>query len=229
MTRHYGEVRVLNGTNLTLNAGEAVAIIGPSGSGKSTLLHVAGLLDAPNGGQVRINGTAITATTDDARAALRNQQCGFIYQFHHLLREFTALENVLMPNQIGGKLNAAEATTRAQELLSSVGLAKRISHFPHQLSGGEQQRVAIARALMNRPALLLADEPTGNLDPHTAEEVTELLFNLISKEQMAALIVTHNPTLAARCHRVLHMHEGVLVEAAQPAKTPNPTKRKKAA
>ncbi len=213
--RHFGETVILQGVNLTIHQGEAVAIVGPSGSGKSTLLHVAGLLDSPDQGRVVLNGQDVGKLRDDARAKLRNQACGFVYQFHHLLREFTALENVILPSTIGGK--RAEAP-RATALLQAVGLGHRLHHLPSQLSGGEQQRVAIARALMNRPALLLADEPTGNLDPHTAEAVTEVLFNLIAQAGMAALIVTHNPILAARCHRQFTMYEGVLQEvgAAKP-------------
>lgn len=222
ITRHYAEgaerIDVLRGASLTLHAGEAVAIVGPSGSGKSTLLHVAGLLDAPNSGTLQIQSKPIAALTDDARAALRNTHCGFVYQFHHLLREFTALENVLMPAQIAGPITATQRT-RAEHLLRTVGLAHRINHLPSQLSGGEQQRVAIARALMNKPSVLLADEPTGNLDPHTAEEVTDALFALIETEGMAALLVTHNPALAARCHHTYTMHEGVLEKASIKAKT----------
>ena len=210
--RHYGDVHVLNGAHLSVRAGEAVAIVGPSGSGKSTLLHVAGLLDTPDSGKVLLQGKDVAKLGDDAKALLRNTSCGFVYQFHHLLREFTALENVLIPARIaGGRGDEA----RARRLLQAVGLEKRLHHLPSQLSGGEQQRVAIARALMNKPTLLLSDEPTGNLDPHTAETVADLLFGLMREEGMAALMVTHNPSLAARCDRVLTMHEGVLTEAAQ--------------
>ncbi|HEX2858721.1 MAG TPA: ABC transporter ATP-binding protein [Alphaproteobacteria bacterium] len=211
--RHYGEgptrVNVLDGVDLAIKAGEAVAIIGPSGSGKSTLLHVAGLLDTPDSGDVFINGNNAAKLTDDARANLRGQSMGFVYQHHHLLKEFTALENVLMPALIQGKATAA-AKARANALLKSVGLEKRTAHYPTQLSGGEQQRVAIARALMNNPQLLLADEPTGNLDPHTAEGVADLLFKLVKTEKLALLMVTHNPALAKRCNRTLQMNEGAL-------------------
>ena len=210
--RHYGDVHVLNGVNLSVKAGESVAIVGPSGSGKSTLLHVAGLLDSPDSGKVLLQGKDVAKLGDDAKAALRNSSCGFVYQFHHLLREFTALENVLIPSRIAG---GRGDETRARQLLQAVGLGARLQHLPSQLSGGEQQRVAIARALMNKPALLLADEPTGNLDPHTAETVADLLFGLMREEGMAALMVTHNPSLAARCDRVLTMHEGVLTDAAK--------------
>ncbi len=208
--RHYGEgpacVNVLHGINLTVKAGEAVAIIGPSGSGKSTLLHVAGLLDTPDSGDVLINGKDAAKLTDDQRAHLRGQSMGFVYQHHHLLKEFTALENVMMPALINGKADEK----RAAHLLEQVGLAKRANHYPTQMSGGEQQRAAIARALMNNPQLLLADEPTGNLDPHTADGVADMLFKLVKTEGLALLMVTHNPQLAKRCHRTLHMNDGIL-------------------
>ena len=214
VARWYGDgpkkVDVLRGVDLKVLPGQTVAIIGPSGSGKSTLLHVAGLLDRPNKGKVLVEGGDTAKLSDDARAELRNVVCGFVYQFHHLLREFTALENVLMPCMIGGKRNE-EAGSRAEELLMAVGLGKRVGHYPYQLSGGEQQRVALARALMNRPKVLLADEPTGNLDPHTAEDVVNMLFKLVKDEGMGALIVTHNPELAARCDVVLRMEEGLLI------------------
>ncbi len=203
--RWYGDagnrVQVLDGVDLTLKARESVAIVGPSGSGKSTLLHIAGLLDKPNRGQVIVNGQDTAQMTDAQLSAIRNQHMGFVYQHHHLLREFTATENVGMPGLIGGTANP----TRAVNLLKEVGLGHRLNHYPTQLSGGEQQRVAIARALMNKPSLLLADEPTGNLDPHTAEAVTDMLFSLIEKEDMAALIVTHNMDLARRCKRRIEM------------------------
>lgn len=200
-------VNVLKDVDFTIKAGESVAIVGPSGSGKSTLLHLAGLLDKPNAGQVWVGGQQANGLSDAQQAALRNQKFGFVYQHHHLLREFTAVENVAMPARIGGgqRSEVKVMAARAEELLVAVGLSHRLHHFPSQLSGGEQQRVAIARALMNRPALLLADEPTGNLDPHTADTVTDLLFNLIEQQGMAALIVTHNPALAARCSRVVRM------------------------
>jgi lipoprotein-releasing system ATP-binding protein len=211
ISRWYGEgetkVDVLKGCDLEINAGTSVAIVGPSGSGKSTLLHVAGLLDRPDKGQVLVGGVDISKLNDDKVAGLRNETCGFVYQFHHLLREFTALENVTMPALIGGRRYDAG---RARELLEEVGLGHRGGHFPNQMSGGEQQRVAIARALMNRPKLLLADEPTGNLDPHTAEEVVNMLFGLIKNQGMSALIVTHNLELAQRCDVVLRMDQGHL-------------------
>lgn len=213
--RVYGDkdksVRVLNGVDLVIPKGQAVAIVGPSGSGKSTLLHVAGLLDRPDRGEVLMDGVNVAGLNDDAVAALRNASCGFVYQFHHLLREFTAVENVLMPWRIGGQGGSlGEAEVRARELLAQVGLAARGGHYPSQLSGGEQQRVALARALMNKPKLLLADEPTGNLDPQTADGVIDVLFNVIEQEGMSALIVTHNMALANLCGRVWRMEEGRL-------------------
>lgn len=203
------KVQVLQGVDLTIGAGESVAIVGPSGSGKSTLLHVAGLLDKPSKGVVKVAGEEVKAWGDEAVSAVRNASFGFVYQFHHLLREFTAEENVLIPALIGGKATK-ETYARAAELLKAVGLSKRVGHYPHELSGGEQQRVALARALMNKPKLLLADEPTGNLDPHTAEGVMEMLFGLIENEGMSALIVTHNLELAKQCGRALKMDEGLL-------------------
>ena len=215
IARWYGDgdtrVEVLKGSELVIPAGTSVAIVGPSGSGKSTLLHVAGLLDKPDAGQVLVNGQDIGRLNDDAVAALRNVTCGFVYQFHHLLREFTALENVLMPAKIGARGGGRGVdVARGEALLEKVGLGHRKGHYPSQLSGGEQQRVAIARALMNQPKLLLADEPTGNLDPHTAEDVVAMLFGLVKSEGMSALIVTHNMELAARCDVQLRMEQGHL-------------------
>jgi lipoprotein-releasing system ATP-binding protein len=203
------KVQVLQGVDLTIGVGESVAIVGPSGSGKSTLLHVAGLLDKPSKGVVKVAGSEVRAWGDEAVSAVRNASFGFVYQFHHLLREFTAEENVMIPALIGGKATQ-EMQARAADLLKAVGLTKRAGHYPHELSGGEQQRVALARALMNKPKLLLADEPTGNLDPHTAEGVMEMLFGLIENEGMSALIVTHNLELAKQCGRQLAMNEGLL-------------------
>lgn len=213
--RWYGEgegrVSVLEGVDLTIPAGKSVAIVGPSGSGKSTLLHVAGLLDKPDAGEVLVGGMDVAKLNDDNVAGIRNASCGFVYQFHHLLREFTALENVFLPSLIGTR-NEARGTRveRAKSLLEAVGLGHRAGHYPSQMSGGEQQRVAIARALMNKPKLLLADEPTGNLDPHTADEVVEMLFGLIKDEGMSALIVTHNMELAGKCDFVYRMENGIL-------------------
>ena len=222
VSRSYGtgptEVPVLHGVDFALHVGEAVAIVGPSGSGKSTLMHVLGLLDAPSSGAVLMQGRPVAGLADDRLAELRNRHVGFVYQFHHLLREFTALENVLMPAWLAAATPAQRAAhlTRATQLLAQVGLAHRLHHLPSQLSGGEQQRVALARALMNLtgangPHMLLADEPTGNLDPYTAGEVADVLFQLVAEHGLAVVLVTHNPALAARCHRVLEMRAGRLV------------------
>ena len=213
ITRSYatndGAVEVLRNANLTLKAGELVALIGPSGSGKSTLLHIAGLLDSPQTGNIVIAGIDATHASDAARTRLRNQHIGFIYQFHNLLPELTALENVMMPQLIAGvKIKVAKA--RASELLARLGLAERVTHLPAQLSGGEQQRVAIARALANKPPLILADEPTGNLDPVTAEAVTQLLLEVAREEGAAALVATHNMALAKRLTRAVTIKNGVI-------------------
>ncbi|MFM9890422.1 MAG: ABC transporter ATP-binding protein [Rickettsiales bacterium] len=208
-----GELKVLNGATLTLNAGELTALVGPSGSGKSTLLHIAGLLDAAQSGVVEIAGEDVTRASDAKRTKLRNQHLGFIYQFHNLLPELSALENVMLPQRIGGT-SANAAKSRATELLTRLGLAARLTHLPSQLSGGEQQRVAIARALANKPAVILADEPTGNLDPATSESVTDLLLQIAAEEQVAALIATHNMTLAKRLHRAVTLRDGQIVDAA---------------
>ena len=200
---------VLRGVNLTIKRGEIVALLGPSGSGKTTLLQIAGLLENPTSGDVIIDGKIVTSTADEYRTGLRRTKLGFVYQFHHLLPDFTALENLLLPQYVAG-VARGPAKARAEELLNSVGLSKRMTHYPSQLSGGEQQRVAIARGLVNKPALLLADEPTGNLDPHTAEDVFQLLVATIQRENIGALMVTHNHELAARMHRVLELKDGVV-------------------
>lgn len=205
-----GDLPVLRGVDMEINGGELVALIGPSGSGKSTLLHIAGLLDSPQGGTITIAGTDASSANDAARTRLRNQHIGFIYQFHNLLPELTAEENVMMPLLIAGVKNA-EARTRANSLLARLGLAERVKHLPAQLSGGEQQRVAIARALANKPKLILADEPTGNLDPHTSDSVTNLLLEIAREEQVAMLIATHNMTLAKRLTRAVTLRDGKLV------------------
>ena len=202
---------VLRGANLALRAGEIVALVGPSGAGKSTLLHVAGLLERPDEGEVIIADLACGALNDDERTRLRRSNLGFVYQYHHLLPEFSALENVIVPQAIAG-LPRKEAEARARELLTTLGLAERASHRPARLSGGEQQRVAIARALANAPAILLADEPTGNLDPHTADEVFALLLKLARGANLAALIATHNVELARRMDRTIRLRDGVLVD-----------------
>lgn len=203
------EIRVLDGVDLTLSAGEVVALEAPSGAGKSTLLHMAGLLDTPDAGAVLICGAEAGRLGDRDRTRLRRERIGFVYQFHHLLPEFSALENVALPQRAAG-VARGPAEARAAELLGAVGLGARVAHRPAELSGGEQQRVAIARALANRPALLLADEPTGNLDPATAEAVFALLIGLVRDTGLAALIATHNPELAARMDRRLRMDGGRL-------------------
>jgi lipoprotein-releasing system ATP-binding protein len=207
------EIRVLDGASATLAAGEAVALVGPSGAGKSTLLHVAGLLETPDGGEVVVNGCNCAMMPDDERTRVRRAEMGFIYQFHQLLPEFSALENVVIPQMIRGRARRA-AETRAKELLASLGLSERLDHRPAELSGGEQQRTAICRALANGPQLLLADEPTGNLDPATAEHVFQELIALIEETGVAALVATHNMELARRMHRVLRLEGGVLKEIA---------------
>jgi lipoprotein-releasing system ATP-binding protein len=203
------KLEVLRGVSLGVKRGELVALVGPSGCGKSTLLHIAGLLERADGGEIRIGGQNGAALADDQRSALRRETVGFVYQYHHLLREFSALENVMVPQMIAGR-GRRDARARAEELLGLVGLSKRATHRPAELSGGEQQRVAIARALANRPQLLLADEPTGNLDEHTADEVFGLLLRLVREAGLGALIATHNTALAARMDRRLTLHEGVV-------------------
>ncbi len=202
---------ILRGADLLLWPGQSVALVAPSGAGKSTLLHVAGLLEKPDSGEVYVGASPTAAMGDPARTALRRTAIGFVYQFHHLLPEFTALENVILPQMIGG-LSRREAGERARELLSFLGLGKRFQHRPAELSGGEQQRVAIARAVANAPGMLLADEPTGNLDPHTADHVFNTLTTLIKATGLAALIATHNMQLASRMDRRVTLQEGLVVE-----------------
>ncbi len=203
------EVRVLDDVSLTLGKGEIVGLVSPSGAGKSTLLHVAGLLDKPDSGVVRIGGVAGAAKADRARTAMRRDNIGFVYQFHHLLPEFSALENVMLPQRAAGIAKPA-ARDRARDLLARVGLEQRLDHRPSQLSGGEQQRVAFCRALANNPAVLLADEPTGNLDPDTAGRVFDILMALVRDTGLSALVATHNHDLAARMDRVLKLSSGRL-------------------
>jgi lipoprotein-releasing system ATP-binding protein len=200
---------VLDGAELVLRQGEIVALVAPSGSGKSTLLHLAGLLEKPDGGSVFVKGTDAGTLGDAARTQIRLNTIGIVYQFHHLLPEFTALENVTLPQMIAGK-SRAEAELRSHELLRKLGLAARANHLPGKLSGGEQQRVAIARALANNPSILLADEPTGNLDVHTADIVFDELLHIVRSENVAALIATHNPDLAQRMDRKLSLRDGKL-------------------
>jgi lipoprotein-releasing system ATP-binding protein len=207
-----GWLEVIRRADLRLDPGEMVALVGPSGSGKSTLLHVCGLLEHQAGGDVVIKGTPTRELGDDKRTALRRTTMGFVYQYHHLLPEFSALENVIIPQMIAGKPRAA-AKERAASLLQRVGLAERFDHRPAKLSGGEQQRVAIARALANAPAIVLADEPTGNLDIHTADQVFAMLAQLVREDKVAALIATHNLEIARRMDRAVTIREGLL-EAA---------------
>tara|TARA_B110000503_G_C7028012_1_gene362728 strand:- start:87 stop:770 length:684 start_codon:yes stop_codon:yes gene_type:complete len=202
-------VTVLQGTDLTVHKGEVVALVAPSGAGKSTLLHIAGLLDTPDAGQVSIAGRDMTKLSDRKRTAVRRNDVGFIYQFHHLLPEFTALENIVLP-QLANGVSDADATARAQDLLARVGIAERGDHRPAALSGGEQQRVAFCRALANKPQLLLADEPTGNLDPDTSDRVFDALMELVRGTGLAAVIATHNLDLAARMDRMVRMTAGTL-------------------
>jgi len=206
------ELEVLRGIDLEVGEGEIVALVGPSGAGKSTLLHVAGLLEKPDGGEVFMAGEPCGSLDDDARTAMRRHNIGFVYQYHHLLPEFSAKENIAIPQIIAG-LKRSEAAARAAELLEWLGLSGRASHRPGRLSGGEQQRVAIARALANAPKLLLADEPTGNLDPHTADDVFSMLLKLARGAGLAAVVATHNPTLAGKMDRTVRLEEGVLVGA----------------
>lgn len=205
-------VDVLRGTDLVVAPGEVVALVAPSGAGKSTLLHIAGLLDQPDAGRVHFAGTDVTDLDDSARTALRLSAVGFIYQFHHLLPEFTALENVVLPQRAAGVARKA-AEARAAELLDQIGLSARAAHRPAALSGGEAQRVAFCRALANAPKLLLGDEPTGNLDPATSDHVFETLMRLVRASGLSAVIATHNPDLAARMDRTVRLEHGKLVEA----------------
>jgi len=202
---------VLRGVSLTLDPGELVALVGPSGAGKSTLLHVAGLLERPDGGQVLLGGRECGAMSDDERTAVRRSALGFVYQFHHLLPEFSALENVMLPQMIAG-VARDRARGHARDLLEQVGLGPRADHRPARLSGGEQQRVAIVRALANAPRVLLGDEPTGNLDHHTADEVFAVLVAIVRGSGLAALVATHNLDLARRMDRALALEDGLVME-----------------
>ena len=204
------EVRVLQSCDLTLMPWQVTSLVAPSGSGKSTLLHIAGLLDSTDSGQLQISGRDMTRADDWLRTDFRRMEIGFIYQFHHLLPEFTAAENIMLPQQAAGKA-AGPARKRALELLDQTGLAERVDHRPSELSGGEQQRVAFCRALANEPKLLLADEPTGNLDPETSNHVFEVLMDLVRSTGMAALIATHNKELAARMDRQVRLSKGQIV------------------
>lgn len=201
------EIAVLRGVDLTIARGEVVALVAPSGAGKSTLLHIAGLLDTPDSGRVVMGEADVGSLNDSARTRLRRQEVGFVYQFHHLLPEFSALENVVLP-QLANGIDPATAFARAMALLDSVGVAHRANHRPAELSGGEQQRIAFCRALANGPKILLADEPTGNLDPETSDQVFEALMKVVRATGLSALIATHNPTLASRMDRVVRLDAG---------------------
>ena len=208
-------LEVLSGVDLSIKPREITALVGQSGSGKSTLLQIAGLLDKPTKGQIFINGECINKVSDDLRTELRRDYIGFVYQYHNLLGDFSALENVMLPMLIAGR-NKSEAEERAEFLLNKLRLSHRIKHRPAELSGGEQQRVAIARALANSPKLLLADEPTGNLDPNTSEEVFSALLEIIKETGLSALIATHNMDLASRMDRQLRLSDGKLVDINEP-------------
>jgi len=208
---------VLRGVALALRPGEIAALVGPSGAGKSTLLHTAGLLERPDGGEVLLDGRDCGGMSDGQRTEIRRGRLGFVYQFHHLLPEFSAVENVMLPQMIAGA-GKAKARAHAQELLAMVGLSERADHRPARLSGGEQQRVALVRALANSPSVLLGDEPTGNLDIHTAEDVMGALIDIVRRTRLAALIATHNLDLARRMDRILSLEEGVIVERTAPAR-----------
>ena len=214
VARHYVQgarkLTILNGANFSLHRGEMVALVAPSGTGKSTLLHTAGLLEKPDAGDVVLSGRTCGRLSDDERTAIRRNDIGFVYQFHHLLPEFSALENIMMPQLIKG-LSPKEASARAAQLLDYMQIGKRAEHRPAELSGGEQQRVAIARAVANAPLVLMADEPTGNLDPHTASYVFDALEALVRQSGLAALIATHNHELAARMDRRVTLSEGKVV------------------
>jgi lipoprotein-releasing system ATP-binding protein len=213
--RHYrqGDVvlEILRGAELAIWPGQSVALVAPSGAGKSTLLHIAGLLEHPDGGEVYIDQVATTQLSDAERTRIRRSEVGFVYQFHHLLMEFSALENVVMPQMIRG-LSQAEAVRRATDLLAYLGLKERLTHRPAELSGGEQQRVAIARAVANAPRILLADEPTGNLDPRTSEHVFSALTQLVQASGLAVVVATHNMDIAARMDRRVTLKDGLVVE-----------------
>lgn len=203
------QINVLNGANLDVKRGEIIALVAPSGAGKSTLLHIAGLLDTPDAGEVKFQGEILNSMSDRKRTAIRRKEIGFIYQFHHLLPEFSALENVMLPQLANGQSRSL-AKSRAAELLSKVGIAERADHRPAELSGGEQQRVAFCRALANAPKVLLADEPTGNLDQTTSEQVFETLVSVVRQTGLSAVIATHNPQLAAQMDRTVTLKNGML-------------------
>ena len=211
IVKHYGDLRVLKGVNLEIAKGQIVSIVGSSGAGKSTLLHILGTLDKPDKGEITLNGQRIDAISGNKLARFRNQHIGFIFQFHHLLPEFSALENVCIPAWIGGK-KKKETITRATTILETLGLGNRLENKPGQLSGGEQQRVAVARALINSPDIVMADEPTGNLDSAKGRELHRIFMDLRDQFQQTFLIVTHNEELAQMSDRIIHMKDGLIVE-----------------
>ena len=214
VARRYRDLIVIEKVDFTLKRGQTAALLGPSGSGKSSLLHIAGLLEAPSAGEVYIDDIATSALSDAERTRIRRDALGFVYQFHHLLPEFTALDNVALPRLIAGEKKRA-ADEQAAAFLTALGLGERLTHQPGQLSGGEQQRTAIARALVNKPDLLLADEPTGNLDPKTSDIVFDALLDIVRKEGLAALIATHDQRLAARMDRIVEIRDRRLVEVSR--------------
>lgn len=209
ITKSFGPLQVLKGIDLTIAQGEIVSIVGPSGAGKTTLLQIIGTLDKPDAGSLTINGTDVSRLNEKALSAFRNQNIGFVFQFHQLLPEFTALENVMIPALIGGT-KAPTAREKAQRILNDLGLADRVEHKPAELSGGEKQRVAVARALINDPAVILADEPSGSLDSHNKEELHALFFDLRDRLGQTFVIVTHDETLAEKSDRVIHIKDGIV-------------------
>ena len=209
ITKSFGPLQVLKGVDLTIAQGEIVSIVGPSGAGKTTLLQIIGTLDKPDAGSLTINGTDVSRLNEKALSAFRNQNIGFVFQFHQLLPEFTALENVMIPALIGGT-KAPTAREKAQRILNDLGLADRMEHKPAELSGGEKQRVAVARALINDPAVILADEPSGSLDSHNKEELHALFFDLRNRLGQTFVIVTHDETLAEKSDRVIHIKDGIV-------------------
>jgi lipoprotein-releasing system ATP-binding protein len=215
IAKSFGDLRILEDVNLRVGGGEVAAILGPSGAGKSTVLHIAGLMERPTGGSVRLLGNAADRLNDDERARQRLNTIGFLFQFHYLLPEFDVLENALIPARLAGD-DVTAAETRAREILGRLGLSERLNHKPAQLSGGEQQRAALARAVMRRPKLLLCDEPTGNLDQHTADDVVKLIWSVVESEGLAAIVVTHNEALAQRATAAFRLKEGRFVDAAFP-------------
>jgi lipoprotein-releasing system ATP-binding protein len=210
ISKRYGSLEVLKGVDLQIEKGEVISLVGSSGAGKSTLLHILGTLDEPDAGEVWLNNQKITSFTAKQLASFRNKHIGFVFQFHHLLPEFTALENVCIPGWLGGR-GKKEVEQRAKELLKLLGLEARMENKPSALSGGEQQRVAVARALINNPDIILADEPTGNLDSANAKELHQLFFDLRKQFNQTFLIVTHNEELAAQCDRTIHMKDGKII------------------